>query len=109
MQVITDYLGYFLKINVLRTIIFDSKSIIVKFRYKISSEFDDCSFTPGPVHGPVNSEAMYAEDMGLETFCTVTSTWSRFLSLSSFSRNPQTADCRVTKLDQRGNGIAKKK
>jgi hypothetical protein len=48
-QVITDYFGCFLKINVLQTITFDSKSIIVKFRHKISSELDECSFPRGPV------------------------------------------------------------
>jgi hypothetical protein len=36
MKVIKDYLGYFLKINVLQAITFDLKSIIVKLRYRIS-------------------------------------------------------------------------
>jgi hypothetical protein len=70
---------------------------------------DEYSFPRGQVHGSVNSDAMYAEGTGPEKFCVLTNNWSHFLSLSFFIRNPQTADCRVTKLDQRGNGIPKKK
>lgn len=109
MQIITDYFGCFHKINVLQTITFDLKSIIVKFRYKISSELDECSCPRCPVLGPVNSDAMNAESMRPKKFCVLTNTWSHFLSLFFFIRNPQTADCRVTKLYQRGNGIPRKK
>jgi hypothetical protein len=73
---------------------FDSKSITVKFPSKISPEVDEYSFPRGQAHGPVNSDAMYAEGTGREKFCVLTSTWSHFLSLSFFIRNqkPLTAE-----------------